>query len=37
MSANSRSMNITYSLEISPRTEQIGLNHDEETEALSLK
>jgi hypothetical protein len=37
MSANSRPMNIKYSLEISPRTEQIGLDHDEETDSLSLK
>ena len=32
MSANSRSMNIKYSLAISPRSEQIGLDHDEETD-----
>jgi RNA polymerase sigma-70 factor, ECF subfamily len=32
MSANSRSMNIKFSLAISPRGEQIGLDHDEETD-----
>jgi RNA polymerase sigma-70 factor (ECF subfamily) len=32
MSANSRSMNIKFSLAISPRGEQSGLDHDEETD-----